>query len=108
MAIYIKNAAGGIHSVDEEHFDKYLSVVAEDGKRYPLPGVTVIDEQAAKAEHPQLFGAPDLNIEAQKTARAIADESLQEEHIAKQAAKVAAAKAAPKQAAKVAAPTTAE
>ena len=57
--IYVRNEEGGIHSVDQEHYDKYLTTRTNAGNTYILPGWAVISKEEAKAAHPQLFGEPD-------------------------------------------------
>ncbi len=63
MTRYIKSETGGIHSVDDEHFDYYLHTEPnQNGNRYLLPGFTEIKESEAKRLNPQLFGAPDPQV----------------------------------------------
>jgi hypothetical protein len=62
LAIYIRNAFGVVHSVDEYTYGEYLTQRADNGQVYPLPGWAVISEDEARAAHPQLFGAPDPNV----------------------------------------------
>lgn len=64
MTVYIRNERGGVQSVTEEHFDKYLTAASgsNDGGRFPKPGITVITEADAKKEHPALFGKPDPQV----------------------------------------------
>lgn len=64
MTVYIKHAGNGaVHSVTEEHYNTYLTEPSKiDGQRYPLPGITVIDEKEAEELHPQLFGAWDPQV----------------------------------------------
>jgi hypothetical protein len=60
--IYLRNEEGGVHSVDQEHYDKYLTTRTNAGNTYILPGWEVISEAAAKKAHPQLFGEPDPQV----------------------------------------------
>lgn len=60
--IYLRNEEGGIHSVDQEHYDKYLTTTTNAGRTYILPGWEIIKEAEAKKAHPQLFGEPDPNV----------------------------------------------
>lgn len=74
MTVYIKHAAtGAVHSVSDEYYNAtdgsgraVASAVSEisrlDGKRYPLPGLTVISEEEAREANPQLFGAWDPQV----------------------------------------------
>lgn len=62
MAVYVRNAYGVVHSVTEADYEKYLTQRSDNGQLYPLPGWAVIDEDEARAAHPQLFGAPDPNV----------------------------------------------
>lgn len=62
MTKYIKNEEGGIHSVTDEHYDKYLTTVTAAGNTFMLPGYEVVTEKQAKAANPQLFGAADPQI----------------------------------------------
>lgn len=64
MTVYIKHAgSGAVHSVTEEHYNTYLTEPSKiDGARYPLPGITVLDESQAEQENPQLFGAWDPQV----------------------------------------------
>lgn len=60
---YIESETGGVHSVTEEHFNKYLMTEPNNnGKSYLLPGFQEITEAQAKKKHPQLFGEPDPQI----------------------------------------------
>lgn len=69
MARYVRNPGGQIHSVDDEHYAKYLSVNV--GNRFVLlPGWEEVDEATARAEHPQEFGAHDPNVVYTATERA--------------------------------------
>lgn len=61
--VYVRNERGAVQSVTREHFDTYLTQVSQDtGLRYPLPGWEVVDEEEAREENPQLFGAHDPRI----------------------------------------------
>jgi hypothetical protein len=60
--VYVRNEEGGIHSVTQEHYDKYLTQTTNAGNTYILPGWEVIKEAEAKKAHPQLFGEPDPAI----------------------------------------------
>ena len=60
--IYLRNEEGGIHSVDQEHYDKYLTQTTNAGNTYILPGWEIIKEADAKKAHPQLFGEPDPEV----------------------------------------------
>jgi hypothetical protein len=60
--IYVRNEEGGVHSVDQEHYDKYLTQGTNAGNTYILPGWEVIKEADAKKAHPQLFGEPDPQV----------------------------------------------
>lgn len=62
MTKYIKNERGAVHSVDDEHFDIYLTTRTNDGGRFVIPGVTEITEDEARTLNPQLFGAPDPQV----------------------------------------------
>lgn len=62
MTKFIRNEEGGIHSVTDEHYDKYLTERTAAGNVFMLPGYTVVTEKEAKAAHPQLFGAADPQI----------------------------------------------
>ena len=62
MTTYIRNAFGVVHSVTDEHYEKYLTQRGDNGELYPLPGWAVIKESEARKAHPQLFGAPDPNV----------------------------------------------
>jgi hypothetical protein len=59
---YIRNEKGGVQSVTDEHYDKYLTTRTNDGGVFPLPGVTVLTEKEAKAANPQLFGVGDPQV----------------------------------------------
>ena len=60
--IYVRNEEGGVHSVDQEHYDKYLTQTTNAGNTYILPGWEVIKEADAKKAHPQLFGETDPQV----------------------------------------------
>jgi hypothetical protein len=60
--IYVRNEEGGVHSVDQEHYDKYLTQTTNAGNTYILPGWEVIKEADAKKANPQLFGEPDPQV----------------------------------------------
>jgi hypothetical protein len=62
MTVYIRNAYGVVHSVSDEHYEKYLTQRSDNGKLYPLPGWAVIEEDEAREADPRLFGAPDPNV----------------------------------------------
>jgi hypothetical protein len=62
MARYVRNPGGTIHSVTDEHLEKYLSVTVEGGRVVLLPGWEEVDEKVARKEHPQEFGALDNSI----------------------------------------------
>ncbi|MFT8358551.1 hypothetical protein [Bifidobacterium aquikefiri] len=62
MAKYIRNAAGGVQAVSDEHYSKYLTVKDEAGNEQPKPGYSVLTEKAARKENPQLFGETDPNV----------------------------------------------
>jgi hypothetical protein len=62
MTKYIKNAAGGVQAVTDEHYAKYLTVKDEAGNEQPKPGYTLLTEKQAHKENPQLFGETDPNI----------------------------------------------
>lgn len=57
--IYVRNEEGGVHSVDREHYDKYLTNKTNAGNVYILPGWEVIKEADARKANPQLFGEAD-------------------------------------------------
>lgn len=66
---YIRNEAGGVHSVDEDFLEHNIKVDSQDrtgsaavGTTYLPHGWTEITEDEAKAAHPQLFGARDPQI----------------------------------------------
>ena len=60
--VYIKNEKGGIQSVTQDHYERYLTTRGVDGGVFPLPGVTVITEAQARKANPQLFGAHDPQV----------------------------------------------
>ena len=62
MTKYIKNAAGGVQAVTDEHYAKYLTVKDEAGNEQAKPGYTLLTKQNARKENPQLFGETDPNI----------------------------------------------
>ncbi|GAB6859103.1 hypothetical protein [Microbacterium xylanilyticum] len=62
MTIYIENELGAVHSVTEEHYEKFLTARGVDGGVFPLPGITVITEEQAREKHPHLFGAWDPQV----------------------------------------------
>jgi len=61
-AIYLRNEEGGIQSVMQEHYDKYLTQTTAAGNTFILPGWEVIKEADAKKANPQLFGEADPNV----------------------------------------------
>lgn len=61
-AIYLRNEEGGIQSVTQEHYDKYLTQTTNAGNSFILPGWEVIKEADAKKANPQLFGEADPNV----------------------------------------------
>lgn len=62
MTVYIRNEKGGVQSVTDEHYAKFLTVHTNEGGTFPLPGVTVLDEEQAREANPQLFGALDPQV----------------------------------------------
>lgn len=62
MTKYIKNAAGGVQAVTDEHYKQYLTVKDEAGNEQAKPGYTLLTEKQAHKENPQLFGETDPNI----------------------------------------------
>ncbi len=62
MTVYIKNEKGGVQSVTDEHYNKYLTTRTNDGGVFPLPGIQVLDEAAAREGNPQLFGVIDPQV----------------------------------------------
>ena len=62
MTKYVKNEEGAIHSVTDEHFEKYLHETTPAGNRFMLPGWSEVKEADAKKAHPQLFGKPDPQV----------------------------------------------
>jgi hypothetical protein len=62
MTKYIKNELGAVHSVTEEHVEKYMTAYSENGRPYLNHGLVEITEEEARALHPQLFGAPDPRV----------------------------------------------
>lgn len=62
MTKYVKNEAGAVHSVTDEHFDNVLHETTESGNKYLLHGWTEIKPAEAKKLAPQLFGVPDPRI----------------------------------------------
>lgn len=60
--IYVRNEEGGVHSVDQEHYDKYLTQTTNAGNTFILPGWEKISEAQARKSHPQLFGEPDPDV----------------------------------------------
>jgi hypothetical protein len=62
MTKYIKNAAGGVQAVTDEHYKQYLTVRDEAGNDQPKPGYSLLNEKTARKENPQLFGETDPNI----------------------------------------------
>lgn len=63
MTRYVKSETGGIHSVDDDHFDYYLHTATnQNGNTYMLPGFTEINEAQARKGNPQLFGAADPQV----------------------------------------------
>lgn len=62
MTRYIKNEEGGVTSVDDAHFDTYLTQTSNAGKTYLRPGFSEIKESEARKLNPQLFGTPDPQI----------------------------------------------
>lgn len=62
MTVYIRNEKGGVQSVSDEHYGKFLTTRTNEGGVFPLPGVTVITEEEARDAHPQLFGAADPQV----------------------------------------------
>jgi hypothetical protein len=66
---YIRNEAGGIHSVDEDFLEENIKEdsagrtgKAAKGTKYLPHGWSEVTEEEAKAAHPQLFGAHDPQI----------------------------------------------
>ena len=62
MTHYVKNEEGAIHSVTDEHFDKYLHETTAAGNSFMLPGWSEVKEADAKEANPQLFGKPDPQV----------------------------------------------
>lgn len=62
MTKYIKNAAGGVQAVTDEHYSQYLTVKDEAGNEQPKPGYSLLTAKNARKENPQLFGETDPNI----------------------------------------------
>lgn len=60
--LYIENENGGVHDVTRAHADEYLYEVTNAGRRFMLPGFSIITEAQARKANPQLFGAPDTRI----------------------------------------------
>jgi predicted deacetylase len=59
---YIKNEAGAVHSVTDEHFETVLHEETDSGRKYLLHGFEEIDAAEAKKLAPHLFGKPDPAI----------------------------------------------
>lgn len=59
MTVYIENEKGGVHSVTDDHYNRYLTTRGVDGGVFPLPGIKVLTEAEAKKKNPQIFGAAD-------------------------------------------------
>lgn len=62
MTVYVRNEKGGVQSVTDEHYAKYLTTRTNDGGTFPIPGVAVLTEDEAREANPQLFGAQDPQI----------------------------------------------
>jgi hypothetical protein len=62
MTRYIKNELGGVHTVDDEHVERFLTAYSDNGRPYLKHGITEITEEEARELHPQLFGAPDEQV----------------------------------------------
>ncbi|WP_158862003.1 hypothetical protein [Leifsonia sp. AG29] len=62
MTRYIKNENGGVHSVDDEHVERFLTAYSDNGIPYLKHGITEISEEEARELNPQLFGANDPQI----------------------------------------------
>jgi hypothetical protein len=93
MTVFIRNEKGGVQSVTDEHYGRYLTTRTNDGGVFPLPGVTVLTEDEAREAHPQLFGVGDPQVTftddelARQLARKKQLRELFEEDEAVQAAK---------------------
>lgn len=66
---YVRNADGGVHSIDEEMLNERIleDAAGNTGSRARGPlylphGWKYLTEDEARAAHPQLFGAADPNI----------------------------------------------
>jgi hypothetical protein len=90
---YIRNEKGGVQSVTDEHYEKYLTTRTNDGGVFPLPGIAVLTEKEAKTANPQLFGVGDPQVTftddelARQLTRKKQLRELYEEDAAAQAAK---------------------
>ena len=67
MTVYIKHIKSGtVQSLTDEMYNSSSSHVSEvskmDGQRYPIAGITLIDEAEAREINPQLFGAWDPQV----------------------------------------------
>jgi hypothetical protein len=60
--VYIRNEMGGVQSVTEEHYARYLTTRTNDGGTYPIPGVSILTEDEAREANPQLFGHLDPKV----------------------------------------------
>ncbi|MCI1914643.1 MAG: hypothetical protein LKJ05_02790 [Bifidobacteriaceae bacterium] len=60
---YVKNAAGGVQIVSDEHFTYYLlTSYDEAGTAHLKPGYSELTAAEARKTNPQLFGALDPQI----------------------------------------------
>lgn len=83
MAVYLKLPGGTVHSVSEEDWEKYHSVVVEGGRRVPAtPGVTELTEAQARKIHPALFGQSDPRVLAELSMKEIAEAKAKREYLA--------------------------
>ncbi len=62
MVKYIRNEHGSIHSVEDDHYDEYLTTTTPSGNVFLKPGFTEVTEDDARSENPQLFGEHDPAI----------------------------------------------
>lgn len=83
MAVYLKLPNGTVHSVTDEDWEKYHSVVVDGDKRVPsTPGVTKVTENEAKKTHPALFGDPDPRVLAELSMKEITEAKAKAEYLA--------------------------
>lgn len=60
--LWVRNEEGAVHDVTRAHADEYLYETTNAGRRFLLPGWSIVTEDEARESNPQLFGVPDPRI----------------------------------------------